>query len=95
MASCANQHEDYQLLLSILRVGSIVASTIMGSINSVGEFKNGCQLSAWLGLTPSQYSSGDKNHLGKITKRGNQTLCKLLTQGAQAVINYCEKKTIR
>lgn len=92
MVSCASQHEDYQLLSSIPGVGPIVASSIMGSINNVGEFKNGRQLSAWLGLTPSQYSSGDKNHLGKITKRGNQTLRKLLTQGAQAVINHCDKK---
>ncbi len=92
MVSCASQHEDYQLLSGIPGVGPIVASSIMGSINSISEFKNGRQLSAWLGLTPSQYSSGDNNRLGKITKRGNQTLRKLLIQGARAVINWCDKK---
>jgi transposase len=92
MVSCASQHEDYQLLSSVPGVGDIVASCVMGSINNVAEFKNGRQLSAWLGLTPSQYSSGDTNRLGKITKRGNQALRRLLIQGARAVINHCEKK---
>ena len=57
------------------------------------KFKNGRQLSAWLGLTPSQHSSGDKSYLGKITKRGNRDLRRLLIQGARAVVNWCERKT--
>ena len=93
LISCARQHKDYALLSSTPGVGSLVASGIIGSINSVGEFKNGRQLCAWLGLTPSQYSSGDKNYLGKITKRGNRDLRKLLIQGARAVINWCERKS--
>ncbi|MBL4828574.1 MAG: IS110 family transposase [Aliivibrio sp.] len=92
MVSCASQHSDYQLLSGIPGVGPIIASNILGSINSINEFKNGRQLSAWLGLTPSQYSSGEHNRLGKITKRGNATLRKLLIQGARAVINWCDRK---
>lgn len=93
LVHCASNHEDYERLSSIPGVGPIVASSIIGSVNSIGEFKNGRQLSAWLGLTPSQYSSGDKSYLGKITKRGNRDLRRLLIQGARAVVNWCERKT--
>lgn len=82
----------YPLLLTIPGVGPIVASTLLASINEVNDFKNGWQLAAWLGLTPSQYSSGTTNRLGKITKRGNQTLRRLLIHGARTVVNWCDKK---
>ncbi|MCT8860486.1 IS110 family transposase [Shewanella xiamenensis] len=82
----------YSLLLTIPGVGPIVASTLLASINEVNDFKNGRQLAAWLGLTPSQYSSGTTNRLGKITKRGNQTLRRLLIHGARTVVNWCDKK---
>ncbi|ABM25507.1 transposase IS116/IS110/IS902 family protein [Shewanella sp. W3-18-1] len=83
---------QYPLLLTIPGVGPIVASTLLASINEVNDFKNGRQLAAWLGLTPSQYSSGTTNRLGKITKRGNQTLRRLLIHGARTVMNWCDKK---
>ncbi|MGL4711619.1 MAG: IS110 family transposase [Shewanella sp.] len=82
----------YPLLLTIPGVGPIVASTLLASINEVNDFKNGRQLAAWLGITPSQYSSGTTNRLGKITKRGNQTLRRLLIHGARTVVNWCDKK---
>ncbi len=44
------------------------------------DFKNGRQLAAWLGLTPSQYSSGRKSKLGGITKAGDSYLRTLLVQ---------------
>lgn len=69
-----------------------MASTLLASINDINDFKNGRQLAAWLGLTPSQYSSGTTNRLGQITKRGNQTLRQLLIHGSRAVVNWCDKK---
>jgi transposase len=56
---------------------------------TVGEFKqfrNRAQLGAWLGLTPRQNSSGGKNNLDKITKRGDMYLRMLLIQGAKSVV---------
>ena len=79
---------QYPLLLTIPCVDPIVASTLLASINDVDDFKNGRQLAAWLGLTPSQYSCGTTNRLGKITKRGNQTLRRLLIHGARTVVNW-------
>ena len=45
------------------------------------------QMAAWVGLVPKQSSSGGKDRLGKITKRGDTYLRSLLTQGARATLN--------
>lgn len=49
-------------------------------------FQNGRQFAAWLGLTPSQYSSGGKPKLGRITRRGDDYLRTLFVQGARSVL---------
>ncbi|WP_225381781.1 transposase, partial [Escherichia coli] len=51
------------------------------------------QLAAWLGLTPSQYSSGGKSKLGRITKAGDSYLRTLLVQGARSVLIGAGKRT--
>jgi transposase len=50
------------------------------------QFSNGSQFSAWLGLTPRQNSSGGKNNLGSITKRGDMYVRMLLIQGAKSTV---------
>ena len=50
------------------------------------QFRNGSQFGAWLGLTPRQNSSGGKNNLGAITKRGDMYLRMLLIQGAKSAV---------
>ena len=84
---------DYQRLLTIPGVGPIIAATLMGTVPDPESFKNGRQLAAWLGLTPSQYSSGEVNRMGAITKRGNSTLRRLLIHGARSVLNWCDRKS--
>jgi transposase len=84
--------DDYQRLLTIPGVGPIIAATLMGTVSDPASFKNGRQFAAWLGLTPSQYSSGEINRMGSITKRGNSALRRLLIHGARSVLNWCDKK---
>ena len=84
---------DYQRLLTIPGVGPVIAATLMGTVPDPESFKNGRQLAAWLGLTPSQYSSGEVNRMGAITKRGNSTLRRLLIHGARSVLNWCDRKS--
>jgi transposase len=47
------------------------------------------------GLAPRQSSSGNKQQLLGISKRGNRQLRRLLVQGAHTVLRYCENKTDR
>ena len=69
------------------------ACALIASIGNAHDFKNGRQLAAWLGLTPSQYSSGGKSKLGRITKAGDSYLRTLLVQGARSVLIGAGKKT--
>ena len=54
----------------------------VASLGDVRQFDNGRQVSAWLGLVPRQHSSGGKNVLLGITKRGDSYLRTLLIHGA-------------
>ena len=63
-----------QRLMELKGVGPTTACALVASIGNAHDFKNGRQLAAWLGLTPSQYSSGGKSKLGRITKAGDSYL---------------------
>ena len=56
------------------------------------QFKNGAQFGAWIGLTPRQNSSGGKNSLGGITKRGDTCLRTLLIQGAKSAVMTAHRR---
>ena len=76
-------------------VGPITASAIVATISDAHAFKNGREVSAWLGLVPKQNSSGNKSMLGSITKRGDRYVRKLLVHGARSVVNTCDNKMDR
>jgi transposase len=79
-------------LAEIPGLGPITASAIVATVGDAREFKNGRQLAAWLGLVPRQHSSGDKQNLLGISKRGDTYLRTLLIHGARAVIRFIENK---
>lgn len=76
-------------------VGPITASAIVATIGDAQAFKNGREVSAWLGLVPKQHSSGNKIVLGGISKRGDRYVRKLLVHGARTVVNTCDNKVDR
>jgi transposase len=75
-----------QRLEAIPGIGPITASALVGSIGDAKTFKNGRQLAAWLGLVPRQDSSGGKERLLGISKRGDTYLRTLLIHGARSVL---------
>src|SRR6266850_368204 len=79
--------EPAQRLMKIRGVGPTTALAIVATVGNAREFKNGRQFAAWIGLTPSQYSTGGKPRLGHISKRGDAYLRNLLVQGARSVLN--------
>jgi transposase len=79
--------DRYQQLTAIPGLGLITATALVASIGNASCFENGRQLSAWLGLVPRQSSSGGKEKLFSISKRGDIYLRTLLIQGARAVLN--------
>ena len=77
----------YKRLITIPGIGLITATALTASIGNANCFRNGRQLSAWLGLVPRQHSSGGKEKLLSISKRGDVYLRTLLIQGARSVFN--------
>jgi transposase len=73
-------------LEAIPGIGPITASALVASIGDARTFKNGRQLAAWLGLVPRQDSSGGKERLLRISKRGDTYLRTLLIHGARSVL---------
>lgn len=87
------QHEACQRLLAIEGVGKITALAIVASIGDGSAFKNGRHFAAFVGLVPRQHSSGDKQLLLGISKRGDKFIRKLLIHGGRAVVQHAVKKT--
>lgn len=85
-------NEASRKLEAIAGIGPITASAIVATVGNATEFKNGRQLAAWLGLVPKQHSSGGKQILLGISKRGDTYLRTLLIHGARAVLRFAENK---
>jgi transposase len=82
-----------KLLQSIPGIGPMIATAIVCAVGDGKQFKRGRDLAAWLGLTPRQQSSGGKDRLLGISKRGDTYLRTLLIQGAKSVLKVVDKKT--
>jgi transposase len=82
----AKQNETCQRLMTIKGVGALTATGIVASIGDAKVFKNGREMSAFLGLVPKQRSSGGKQTLLGISKRGDRYLRCLLVHGARSVL---------
>jgi transposase len=71
-------------------VGPALATALVVSVPDPKAFRSGRDFSAWIGLVPKQNSSGGKDKLGNISKRGDRYLRSLFTTGALAVIRYAK-----
>lgn len=88
------QSKDCQRLEKIAGIGPLTATALVSAIGDVHAFKNGRHLAAWLGLVPRQSSSGNKQVLLGISKRGDRYLRTLLIHGARACISFAKQKSI-
>lgn len=89
-------HRDSDLsrrLAKIPGIGLLTASALVATVGDARSFASGRQLAAWLGLVPRQNSSGGKNVLLGISKRGDVYLRTLLIHGARAVIYRSKLKS--
>ena len=86
-------NESCQKLAKIEGVGPVVATALVAAVGNVKEFTNGRHLAAWLGLVPRQCSSGGKECLLGISKRGDRYLRTLLIHGARATVHRARRKS--
>lgn len=79
-------------LQQIPGIGPIIATALICAIGDGKQFQRGRDMAAWLGLTPRQHSSGGKDRLLGISKRGDAYLRTLLIHGARSALKVAGKK---
>jgi len=86
--SICKENDQCRRILSIPGIGELTATAIVAAVPNANEFENGRHMSAWLGLVPRQSSSGNKQVLLSISKRGDRYLRTLLIHGARAALSH-------
>ena len=103
MAECEQQLKRWHAEDEIVRkldevsgIGVLTATALKAAVGQPERFASGRHLSAWLGMTPREYSSGNSRKLGHISRQGNVYLRTLLIHGARAALlaaQRCQAKT--
>jgi transposase len=84
----ARANDAVQLVQTVPGVGPRTAEAIVAHLHEPGRFDNGKQVSAYVGLVPRQYQSGEVDRKGRITRRGPALLRKLLVECAWVMLRY-------
>jgi transposase len=87
------QDQASRRLATIPGVGIITATALAATVVDPSAFRSGREFAAFLGLVPRQNSSGGKDRLGRISKKGDGYLRKLLVVGATSVIRRARTST--
>ncbi len=87
----AKKSDACRRLMSIPGVGTMSATALVLTIDNPKRFRSGRHFAAWLGLVPKQSSSGDRQVLGGISKRGDGYVRTLLIHGARSLTRWRRK----
>ena len=91
----ARQDPAAMRLQQVRGIGPLTATALLATVGDASQFSNGREMAASFGLTPKQNSSGGKERLLGISKRGDAYLRSLLVHGARAVIRTAQAKKDR
>jgi transposase len=89
----AQSDEMMERLCTAPSVGPVTAAAFSSTIDDPGRFKGAHQVEAYLGLTPNEWSSGEKQSKGHITKAGNNRMRKLMVQLAVSILRLRSPRT--
>jgi len=89
----AQESEVCRRLDAIPGIGPLMATALIAAIGNGATFRKGREFAAWVGLVPREHSTGGKQKLLGISKRGNSYLRRLFVQGARAVLQFREKQS--
>jgi transposase len=95
VASITREHEPVRRLMQIRGVGPLIASALYSLVGDARQYRNGRELAVALGLTPGQHSSGGKEKLLGISKRGDKYVRTLLIHGARSALRTAPGRTDR
>jgi transposase len=86
IAAIASADPVIQRLRTVPGVGPVTATAFVATLDTWERFAGPHQVEAYLGLAPSEKSSGEKQHKGRITKAGNSRARWLLVEAAWAIL---------
>jgi transposase len=89
----AQESEACRRLDAIPGIGPVTATALIAAIGNGAAFGKGREFAAWLGLVPREHSTGGRQKLLGISKRGNAYLRRLFVQGARAVLQQSSKQS--
>jgi transposase len=89
----AKEDDACQRLTAIPGVGPVTATALIAAVGNGSAFQRGRDLAAWIGMVPGEHSSGGKQTLLAISKRGNSYLRRLFVQGARSVLQQRHRQT--
>lgn len=87
-----DSHDVVRRLQTVPGIGYLTSTAMFAAVGDAKQYANGRQLAAWIGLVPRQSSSGGKQRLLGISKRGDSYLRKLLVHGARSIVTHSENK---
>jgi transposase len=85
-------NEVSQRLATTPGIGPMTATALVATVGDPQHFTSGRQFAAWLGITPREDSTGGKARPGKISKRGDGYLRRLLIHGARSLVRAHRRK---
>lgn len=91
----SRENEGCQRLMGIKGIAEITSTAIVAYAGNGAQFRSARHFAANLGLVPKEHSSGGRQRLGSITKRGNGYIRKLLVQGAWSIIRHLKTSNDR
>lgn len=90
VALSENYKSIYQRIRSVPGIGAVAGKVLLFEIGDFKRFKNERKIAAYCGLTPAEYSSGDRVVRGRITGQGQEYLRRLLIQASWQAIKVDE-----
>lgn len=93
LAALARTEPIMRLLTTVPGVGPVTAASFVSTIDDVARFESAHHVEAYLGLVPSERSSGERRQLGSITKTGNTRTRWLLVEAAWCILRFTSIET--
>ena len=93
LATAAEPALVVKRLRTIPGIGVLTATALVAAVGDVQRFPSARHFASYLGLTPREHSSGQRRHLGAISKQGDTYLRMLFIHGARSVLHHAKSKT--
>jgi transposase len=92
IAALTTKSAAVRTLRSVQGVGLLTSTALVAAAGSPSHFASGRHMAASLGLTPREYSSGNKRYIGRMSKQGDPYVRTLLIHGARSVLIHARSK---